>query len=125
VSVELDFEITEQVDHEPAVVAVRGEIDLSSAPELRSSLLKQASEGRTMLVIDLSGVTFIDSTGLSVLLSGMKRLREAGGDLLLVIADPQILRVFEITGLTGLFRILPDLAAARAAALEHREAPPS
>lgn len=118
-SVELDFEITKQLDQEPAVVAVRGEIDLSSAPELRSSLLEQAAAGRATLVLDLSGVTFIDSTGLSVLLSGMKRLREAGGDLLLVIENPQILRIFEITGLTGLFRILPDLERARVAALEH------
>jgi len=64
-------------------------------------------------VVDLLGVTFLDSTALGVLVGALKRCREAGGDLRLVIAEPRILKVFEITGLTEVFTITPTIDEAR------------
>ena len=61
--------------------------------------------GRTVAVVDLSDVSFVDSTALGVLVSGVKRLRSAGGDLRLVVTQPRISKVFEITGLNDVFRI--------------------
>jgi anti-sigma B factor antagonist len=61
--------------------------------------------GSPTVVVDLLGVTFLDSTALGVLVGALKRCREAGGELPLVITEPRLLKVFEITGLTGVFPI--------------------
>ncbi len=87
------------------VLAVKGEIDVYSAPRLRERLVELVSEGHRQIVVDLEGVDFLDSTGLGVLVGGLKRLRTNGGDLALVCTQPRILKVFEITGLTTVFSI--------------------
>jgi anti-sigma B factor antagonist len=87
------------------VLAVKGEIDVYSAPRLRERLVELVSEGHRQIVVDLEGVDFLDSTGLGVLVGGLKRLRTNGGDLSLVCTQPRILKVFEITGLTTVFSI--------------------
>ncbi|HLX89245.1 MAG TPA: STAS domain-containing protein [Acidimicrobiales bacterium] len=103
------FDVAE-TDHQGVpVLTVRGEVDVSTAPELRERLLLLAERGRTTAVVDLSEVSFVDSTALGVLVSGVKRLRSAGGDLTLVVTQPHISKVFEITGLTDVFRIFPTL----------------
>jgi anti-sigma B factor antagonist len=56
-------------------------------------------------VLDLSEVTFLDSTGLGVLITGLKRCRSAGGNLVLVTAQPNVLKVLEITGLNDVFKV--------------------
>lgn len=94
------------------VLAVGGEIDVYTAPRLRERLLDLAHGGTPTVVVDLTNVSFVDSTGLGVLVSGLKRFREAGGDLLLVVTQPQILKVLEITGLTTVFSIHPTVAEA-------------
>jgi anti-sigma B factor antagonist len=78
------------------------------------------SHGPTRVIVDLSGVGFMDSTGLSVLVSALKRLRSAGGALSLVVTDYDIERLLEITGLDGIVAIyrsrdeaLEDIALAR------------
>jgi anti-sigma B factor antagonist len=87
------------------VLAVKGEIDVYSAPRLRERLVELVSEGHRQIIVDLEGVDFLDSTGLGVLVGGLKRLRTNGGDLSLVCTQPRILKVFEITGLTTVFSI--------------------
>ena len=87
------------------VVAVRGEVDIATAPKLREKLVELASQGAQQVVVDLDGVEFLDSTGLGVLIGGMKRLRGLDGDLTLVCTQPRILKVFEITGLNRAFSI--------------------
>jgi anti-sigma B factor antagonist len=87
------------------VLGVSGEIDVYTAPRLRERLLELAQQGTTRVVVDLSEVSFVDSTGLGVLVSGLKRFREGGGDLLLVVVQPQIMKVLEITGLTTVFSV--------------------
>jgi anti-sigma B factor antagonist len=94
------------------VVAVRGEIDIATAPKLREKLVELASQGAQMVVVDLEGVDFLDSTGLGVLIGGMKRLRGLDGDLTLVCTQPRILKVFEITGLNRAFTIHETVDAA-------------
>jgi anti-sigma B factor antagonist len=83
-----------------AVLRVTGEVDAYTAPMLREQVRELAAKGAVHLIADLGGVDFLDSTGLGVLVGGLKRLREAGGSLTLVISAPRILRIFQITGLT-------------------------
>jgi len=94
------------------VVAVRGEVDIATAPKLREKLVELASQGAHKVVVDLEGVDFLDSTGLGVLIGGMKRLRGLDGDLTLVCTQPRILKVFEITGLNRAFTIHETVDAA-------------
>ena len=82
-----------------------GELDMSTAPQLREELLRLASDGASMVTIDLSELAFVDSTGLSVLITGLKRLRQQGGELVLRSPTPGTRRVLEITGLTEVFSI--------------------
>lgn len=81
------------------VVAVSGELDVSSAPRLRSMIVEAATAGGVNVVLDLSGVEFVDSTGLGVIVGSLKRLRGLGGDLRLAGGDQGVRRVFEMTGL--------------------------
>jgi anti-sigma B factor antagonist len=97
------------------VVCVRGEIHMTTAPGLSQRLHEAVDQGHTALVIDLSEVEFIDSTGLSVLLNGLRRVTQANGRLALVCANPTVLRLFQITSLDKTF----DIFDGREAACEH------
>ena len=101
-----DFRIEEE-SPQPAVrvLAVHGDADLHSAPELRERLRGAIDEGATTLVVDLSATTLIDSTSLGVLLGGMKRLREQDGQVRVVVPRPEVRRVFEITMLDRIFSL--------------------
>ena len=87
------------------VVRAAGELDVNTAPELREQLARLIAEDARQIVIDLTEVSFVDSTALSVLVSALKRLRQFDGDLELASPNPSVRRVFEITGLTRLFTI--------------------
>ena len=92
-----DFKLTdEQLDGDLHVVAVAGEIDL---------LASLIEAGRRQLVLDLSETTFLDSTGLGVLIGAVKRLRSRDGELVIVNVDETIAKTFEITGLDQIFTI--------------------
>ena len=95
-----------------AVLAVKGEVDVYTAPRLRERLVDLVSQGKHRIVVDLEGVDFLDSTGLGVLVGGLKRVRSHEGDLTLVCTQARILKVFEITGLTKVFDIYPSVDAA-------------
>jgi len=110
---EQTFDISEEVRGGVPIVSVSGEIDVATAPGLREQLQGLVAAGHATVVVDLLGVTFLDSTALGVLVGALKRCREAGGDLRLVIAEPRILKVFEITGLTDVFTITPTIDEAR------------
>ena len=101
----MDFDLNVQELGDVAVVAVRGELDISTSPVLRDRLVELGSGSAKRLVIDLEAVEFLDSTGLGVLVGGLKRMRSKGGDLALVCTKPRILKVFEITALTKVFEI--------------------
>ena len=100
----MNFEITnEQFGDDTHLVAVSGEVDLYSAPELKADLHQAVDAGRTRLVVDLSGATFIDSTALGVLISAARRIRPVHGDLAVICTDHEIRRLFELTGLHRVF----------------------
>jgi anti-sigma B factor antagonist len=89
----------------PPVVKLSGEVDLAVAPALQEQLDLLSSAGASTIVVDLLDATFIDSIALGVLVSGLDRCRAAGGDLLLLVTSPRILKVLEITGLSTIFSI--------------------
>ncbi|MGH9190254.1 MAG: STAS domain-containing protein [Acidimicrobiales bacterium] len=95
-----------------SVLSVRGEVDVYTAPKFRERLIELVSDGKYRIVVDLQGVDFLDSTGLGVLVGGLKRLRSHDGDLALVCTQGRILKVFEITGLTKVFSIYDSVDAA-------------
>jgi anti-sigma B factor antagonist len=95
-----------------AIIQVTGEIDVYTAPMLRDQILELSAQGAVHLIADLSRVDFLDSTGLGALVGGLKRLREAGGSLALVISTPRILRIFQITGLTKALAVRRSVADA-------------
>lgn len=103
-----EFAISEQpIDDERHVLAVRGEIDLFTAPELKQVLAESIESGRVRIVIDLTETTFLDSTALGVLIGAVKRLRSRDGALAIVNTDENIAKTFEITGLDQIFTIVP------------------
>ena len=83
------------------VVEVAGELDLHSAPQLRAEIGRTLENKPPHIVVDLAGVTFLDSTGVGVLVGALKRAREAEIALDFCNAQPRVRRVFEITGLIG------------------------
>jgi anti-sigma B factor antagonist len=81
------------------------ELDVYTSPLLQERLVEVLKDGSSSIVLDLSAVTFLDSTGLGVLITGLKRCRSAEGDLVLVTAQPNVLKVLEITGLNDVFQV--------------------
>ena len=102
----IDFGLNDvDVDERTHVVAPRGEVDAVTAAQLGRRLLGLADEGKTQVVVDLSNVTFMDSTGIGVLLNAVRQLRQRDGGLVLVCPTERILRPFQITGLVDHLRI--------------------
>jgi anti-sigma B factor antagonist len=87
------------------VVALVGEVDPYTAPELKKALIAAIEAGARRVIVDLTETTFIDSTTLGVLIGGVKRLRPEGGDLAIVVSDYNIRKIFEITLLDRIFAI--------------------
>ena len=111
------FELQESSgEHGTTVLAVVGELDVGTAPRLREVLVRLAADtGRPpRVVLDLSGVDFLDSTGLGVLLGGAKRLRAQGGGLALARAEPQVRKVLEVTRVIEILPLHEELAGAAA-----------
>ena len=98
-----------------SVVSVTGEVDIYTADSLDQRLMDLINEGRTRLVMDLTGVGFLDSTGLGVVVKTLKRVRELDGTLGVVVNDDRIHKVFRITGLdraVDLHGSVPEAVAA-------------
>jgi anti-sigma B factor antagonist len=97
------------------IVAVSGEVDVYSAPSLKDNITELLQSGTSTLIVDLSGVAFLDSTGLGALVEARAATSEAGGSLPLVCSQERILKLFTITGLDGVFTIHPTVGDAVAA----------
>jgi len=87
------------------VVTVTGEIDVYSAPALREKFINLVEQGKYFLIVDLDRVQFLDSTGLGVLIGGLRRVRARDGFLDLVCTQPRMLKIFRMTGLDKIFDI--------------------
>jgi anti-sigma B factor antagonist len=95
----IDFGLVDEaVDDTTHVVSLRGEIDAVTAPRLGSRLFGLADEGKRGVVVDLTAVTFMDSTGIGVLLNAMSHYEARHAELVLVCPSDLILRPFELTG---------------------------
>lgn len=111
----MNFHIEDESYKEDSIVIkLQGEVDLYAAPELKDHVNRAIESGKTKLVLDLSGATFIDSTTLGILVSGMKRLRPRGGMLAVLCPDPTMARIFDITGLNRMFSVHDNLEDALA-----------
>jgi anti-sigma B factor antagonist len=109
---EPEFQLLEEdVDARTHVITVSGEIHVSTAPEFSRRLNAAIAHGKS-LVLDLTPTEFIDSTGLSVLLNGLRRVTRQRGRMALVCTNPTVLRLFEITRLDTTFDIHPTREAA-------------
>lgn len=94
----------------PAVITATGELDVYTAPRLREALDAEPAEAG--LVVDLSGLDFIDSTGLGVIVATHQRLSDGGGRLALAIGSDRVERPFKLAGLLGVLNVHPDLPTA-------------
>jgi anti-sigma B factor antagonist len=97
---------------ERVVLAASGALNAVSAPTFRAHLNAIVSEGRSELVVDLSGVSFMDSSGLAALVSGLKTARSTGGTLKLAGPQAQARLVFELTLMDQVFQIYESVEAA-------------
>lgn len=93
-----------ELDGSTCALAVEGELELASAPRLKWALTDALGAGYSQVVLDLSRVTFIDSTALGVLV-GIQRGLDASARLVIAGAHTQVLRIFELSGLYGMFDI--------------------
>lgn len=115
----MELSVANGTDGAPSVVTVNGEVDVHSAPQLRGGLTSVLSAGDSAadsgVVVDLTGVSFLDSTGLGALVAARTLAAERGVALRLVCTSRRILKLFTITGLDGVFEIHESLGAALAA----------
>src|ERR1017187_7507601 len=101
-----DVQTTAERVRDLAVFAVGGELDYEVSPQLRTRLVRAIEAGRRRLVLDLSEVTFIDSTAIGVLAGAVARLDEAGGGSLAVVCTHEkVVQIFEITGLDNVITL--------------------
>ena len=105
---------TKEVDG-TTIVAVGGEIDVYTAPKLRDKITELVNGGHHTLLVDLEAVEFLDSTGLGVLVGGLKKVRAQDGTMSLICSQDRLLKIFRITGLAKVFTIHESEAAALSA----------
>ena len=103
---------TEQLDSGIPVVSVSGDVDIATAPALAQTLLAVTEDRAGEVIVDFTGCTFLDSRGLHALVSTRARLERSNRSLSLVLSNPSVLRIFEITHVDELFQIYPSLSAA-------------
>jgi anti-sigma B factor antagonist len=108
----MDLNVEVQKVGEFAVLVVSGEVDVFTAPKVREQLIDLVEQGDHHLVVSLEGVDFLDSTGLGVLVAGLKRVKMHEGTLSVVCTKDKILKIFRITGLTKVFPIHDSIEAA-------------
>lgn len=87
------------------VIDLRGEVDAFTAPQVKQEMINQIEGGSTKLAVNLADVKYLDSTGLGVLIGGLKRTRDKEGELVLICPNVRIMRIFEITGLSRIFEM--------------------
>jgi anti-sigma B factor antagonist len=100
---------------EPGTLALTGEIDLHASPQIKEMLKTFIDQKLKRILVDLSGVTYIDSSGLALFIEAMQRIQAYGGVFGLYGLRPSVKSIFEIARLDQVFRIFADRAAALAA----------
>ena len=100
---------------QPNVLPLEGEIDLHVSPEVAESLRTMITKKQKVIVVDLSKVTYMDSSGLAMLIEGMQKVQEYGGKFALAGAQESVQHIFEIARLDQVFQIFPTVDEALAA----------
>ena len=108
----MDLTLSTHEANGATVLEVCGEVDCYTAPKMREQIVDLVTAGRNHLIIDMEQVEFLDSTGLGVLVGGLKRVRAQDGSLQVVCTQERILKIFRITGLTKVFPIHTSISEA-------------
>jgi anti-sigma B factor antagonist len=104
----MNFDV-EKINHFTLLSLNEERVDAHNSAQLKEALLHQLEQGNTQLIVQLTNVRFIDSSGLGALLSGHKNAAAKAGKLLLVQLQPQVLAMFELTRLNRVFEIYADV----------------
>ncbi len=107
------------------VLAVGGELDVVGAPALRQAVVAAVSAGGTRLILDLTGVDFIDSFGIGAVVGALKRVRQRDGELALVCPAPRVRRVFELCDLDRILTLHNSIDSVGAPGVGHSAEPGS
>ena len=101
------MDVKERFDEDQNVwyITLDGEIDIYNAPELKDKIHKLIEQQQGDLILNCEGLSYIDSTGLGVLISSLKKIKKYGGDMRIVGIRPYIYKIFTITGLDKIFSI--------------------
>ncbi len=110
----MDLSLSARSVADRTVLEVGGEIDVYTAPALRTKIISLVDDGTKVLIVDLTHVEFLDSTGLGVLVGALKRLRGVGGELAIVCDQERLLKIFRITGLDRVFTLHSSVESASA-----------
>lgn len=105
---ELEVSTRDIGDH--AIIELKGEVDIYTAPSLRETIVDTVEKGRYKIAVDLNEVVFLDSTGLGVLVGGLKRVKQHDGELGIICNQEKIMRIFKITGLTKVFEMYDSVS---------------
>ena len=108
----MELEIKSERGNGVCSFELHGEVDVYTAPQLKEELVAAIEGGCANVIVDLQGVGFIDSSGLGVLVSALRRAREREGAVRIVCTRDNILKIFRITGLDKVFPIFSDAAEA-------------
>lgn len=109
----MELQIRDEQDGAMCVLTLQGEVDVYTAPALKEKLVDNIEQGCSNVLVDMEAVSFIDSSGLGVLVSALRRARERGGSVRILCTRDNILKIFRITGLDKVFPIFSDLAEAK------------
>jgi anti-sigma B factor antagonist len=109
----MELEIQTDSSGDVCVIKLAGEVDVYTAPRLKEALIEQIAAGCAKILVDLDEVSFIDSSGLGVLVGGLRRAKERDGAIRLVCTRESILKIFRITGLDKVFPMFDTVAEAR------------
>ncbi len=104
----MDLKIVVEEKDDAMVLRLDGEVDVYTAPKLKSRLIDLVDQGKFKIVVDLEKVAFMDSSGLGVLVGGLKRVRSHDGSISLICSQENILKIFRITGLVKIFPIFDN-----------------
>ena len=110
---ELSIDLKTEDGSDTLVFKLRGSLDLATAPTVRAALAEATDKGNHELIVDLTQLEFLDSTGLGVLIGAHRRAAEHGGSLRLVVTEGPISRLLNITGLIAVFAVYHSIEDAR------------
>lgn len=104
----MDLKIEVEEKDGAVLLKLNGEVDVYTAPKLKSRLVDLVDQGKFKIIVDLEEVDFMDSSGLGVLVGGLKRVRSHDGSIALICTQENILKIFRITGLVKVFPIFEN-----------------